>query len=70
MEKSKKDIWVKKSNSFKSADEFNIAYYLSMHPQQRIDTMQFLRSIAFNIKKDLKRGKGRKRLQRVIRVIQ
>jgi hypothetical protein len=65
-----KDVWIKKSESFKSAADFNLDYYLSMNPQERLDTMQFLRRIAFNIKKERNHGKGRKRLQRVLKVIQ
>jgi len=40
-----KRIWVKKSNSFKSASQLDTNYYLSMSPSKRLETMQFLREI-------------------------
>lgn len=60
-----KKLWVKKSKSFKSAQQFDIGYYLSMSSSERLNTMQFLREIALR----LKNGKGRKGLRRVIKII-
>ena len=65
-----KKIWVKKSSSFDAAHEFDIEYYRSMLASARVDTMQFLREIAFKFKKDLKREKNRKGLRRSIKVVQ
>ncbi|GAB4410008.1 MAG: hypothetical protein OHK0032_05710 [Thermodesulfovibrionales bacterium] len=61
------EIWVKKSVSFKEAEEFDIEYYLSMTPGERIETMQFLREVYYKLKGY---GKGRKGLRRVIKVVQ
>ncbi len=60
-------IWVKKSGSFKEAEEFDTEYYLSMTPGERIETMQFLREVYHKLKGH---GKGRKGLRRVIKVVQ
>lgn len=65
-----KRVWVKKSDSFKSAERFNIDYYLSMSAEERLETVQFLREIAFKIKKGSEYGKNRKRLRRVIKIVQ
>jgi len=65
-----KRIWVKKSDSFKSAEQFNINYYLLMSPSERLETVQFLREIAFKIKKGSKYEKSRKGLRRVIKIVQ
>lgn len=65
-----KKIWVKKSGSFKSAEQFNINYYLSMSVAERLETVQFLREIAFKIKRKPRYGKGREGLRRVIKTIQ
>ncbi|OGL42210.1 MAG: hypothetical protein A3C43_03525 [Candidatus Schekmanbacteria bacterium RIFCSPHIGHO2_02_FULL_38_11] len=64
-----KRIWINKSSSFKAANQFDINYYLSMSSLERLETMQFLREIAFKIK-NLKYGKNRKGLRRVIKIIQ
>lgn len=63
-----KKIWVNKAKSFKDAEEFDIKYYLRMSKKERLETMQFLREIYYKIK-GLK-NEGRKRLRRVIRIIQ
>ena len=62
-------IWVHKAKSFKEAEEFNRNYYLSMSASERIETMQFLREIYSGFKKHFK-NESRKRLQRIIKVIQ
>ncbi|MDP3112536.1 MAG: hypothetical protein Q8M71_10590, partial [Thermodesulfovibrionales bacterium] len=65
-----KKIWVKKSSSFKAARRFDIEYYLSMSPAERLETMQFLREIAFKFKSGLRYEKDRKGLRRIIKSIQ
>jgi hypothetical protein len=65
----KKKIWVHKSNSFKEAKEFDDAYYLSMTPTERLETVQFLREEYWNLKKE-KVHEDRKRLRRVYKLIQ
>lgn len=62
-----KRIWVRKIDSHKEAERFDLGYYLSMTPQKRIETMQYLREIYYKIKG--KDEKGRERLQRVIKII-
>lgn len=65
-----KKIWIKKSNSFKAARRFDMEYYLSMSPDERLETMQFLRETAFKLKSGLGYEKDRKGLRRVIKTIQ
>ncbi len=65
-----KKVWIKKTKSFKSVSQFDIDYYLSMSPSERLDTMQLLREMVFKIKKGLKYERARKGLRRVIKIIQ
>ena len=62
-------VWINKAHSFEEAAKFDESYYKAMSPQERLDTVQFLREIYPKIKKDVK-GDGRKRLRRIIRIIQ
>ncbi len=62
-------IWINKALSFKEALNFDEDYYLAMSATQRLETMQFLREVYHKIKGGLK-YEGRKRLRRVIKVIQ
>lgn len=62
-----KKVWVRKTDSYKEAGSFDLEYYLSMTPQKRIETMQYLREIYYKIKG--KDEKVRERLQRVIKII-
>lgn len=64
-----KKIWVHKTNSFKSAKEFDEEYYLNMNSTQRLEIMQFLRKIYFKFNKNRK-NEGRKGLRRAVKVIQ
>jgi len=64
-----KEIWLKKSESFKDAETFDKYYYLSMSPSQRIETMQLLREMRLKMKRKSK-NEDRKRLRRIIKVIQ
>ncbi len=59
-------IWVRKSSSFKEAQQFDIDYYLSMSPSERLGIMQFLRETELKLKNE----KNRKRLRRVVKVVQ
>ena len=63
-----KKVWVKKFESFKSARQFDIDYYLSMSSTERLETMQFLRETAFKFK-NFKYGKNGRRLQKVIKLV-
>jgi hypothetical protein len=60
-----KKIWINKANSFKKAQEFDLNYYLKMKPEDRLSIIQFLREEYFRMKNE-----DRKRLRRVIKVIQ
>lgn len=63
-----KKIWVNKARLFKDAEKFDRNYYAAMSKTEKLETMQFLREIYSKIK-GLK-NEGRKRLRRVIKVIQ
>ena len=64
----KQKIWVHKSNSYKEAQEFDDAYYLSMTPAERLETIQFLREEHWKQNKDKDHESG-KRLRRVFKLI-
>lgn len=64
----KHKIWVNKSNSFEDAQEFDDAYYLSLTPVERLETVQFLREKYGKLKKDVKHESG-KGLRRVLKII-
>jgi hypothetical protein len=63
-----KKVWIHKTNSFKEAKEFEDKYYLLESPQERLSDMQFCREQYFKMKGIV--NAGRKRLRRVIRVVQ
>jgi hypothetical protein len=63
-----KKIWVNKPNSFKTAEKFDIDYYLTMSSSKRLGTVQFLREVYSKFKKGLK-NENRKRLRRVVKII-
>lgn len=68
-----KKIWIKKTKSFEEAEEFDRSYYLNMSATERLDIVQQLREMYHKIKRgQRKRGKNanRKRLRRIIKVIQ
>jgi hypothetical protein len=64
----KQKIWVRKSNSFKDAQEFDDSYYLSMSPIERLETVQFLREEYWKMNKG-ESHESRKRLRRVFKLI-
>ena len=64
----RKKIWVHKAQSFEAAQEFDDLYYLSMSPNKRLDTMQFLREQYHHLGNKQTR-ENRKRLRRVLRII-
>jgi hypothetical protein len=63
-----KRIWMKKSSSFKKAEEFDQDYYLKMTPSERLDIMQYLREIYYKFGRK-KKPNGRARLRRVLKII-
>jgi hypothetical protein len=65
----KKKIWGRAFSEFLEARRFDRTYYLAMSPQERLETVQILRERAHKIDKGLGH-EGRKRLRRIIRIIQ
>lgn len=63
-----KKIWQQKHTSFKEAKEFDDIYYMSESPEERLSDIQFCREQYFKMKGIA--NEGRKRLRRVIRIIQ
>jgi hypothetical protein len=59
------DIWIHKARSWSEAARFDQEYHLSQSAEKRIDDLQRLRETYYKIN-----GKRRKRLQRVITIIQ
>ena len=67
---SAKHIWMHKAKSFEEAKQFDRDYYASMSPEDRLATVQFLRSQNHKLRKGRGRGASRKGLRRVVTVIQ
>jgi hypothetical protein len=65
----KNKVWIKIFDSFSSAEQSDTDYYLSMSSKERLETVQFLREEWLKIKKGPKH-EGRKRLRRIIQVIE
>lgn len=65
----KKKIWLNISRSFKEALEFDDAYYLAQSPQERLETVQFLREEYGKMKrgKEYAGGKGLRRVHKLIK---
>ena len=61
-----KKIWVNKTDTFEAAERFDENYYLSMSRTKRLETIQFLREICSKFLEN----ESRKRLRRVIKIIQ
>ena len=62
-------IWVKKSNSFAGAQQYDDVYYLSLSSKERLETVQFLREEYKKLNKDKNYESG-KRLRRVLKLIE
>ncbi len=60
-------IWIHRANTFRAANDFDVHYYLTMTPSQRLQTMQWLRTVHERLKPSRIRGKIRKGLRRVTR---
>ena len=63
------EIWVKRAGSFSEAQDHDLRYYMNMTPQERIETVQFLREQYFKFN-GMSLREGRKRLRRIARVVQ
>ncbi len=64
-----KKIWVKRPRSFKEAEKFDMDYSLYLSHTEKTRTMQVLREICRKINGN-GRHENRKRLRRVIKIIQ
>ena len=62
-------VWVNKADSFEEAERFDESYYRTMSPEERLETMQFLREIYTKMKRG-RTGEDRKRLRRTVKIIQ
>ncbi len=62
-----KKIWVNKASSYDEAKDFDEKYYKNMSPQERLETVQFLRNTFFTLRGINAR---RKRLRRNIKILQ
>lgn len=58
------DRVIRRTKSFKEAEEWDIQHYRSMTPEERLDILQRLREEYYSFKNE-----SRKRFQRVYRVI-
>ena len=66
----KKRIWLHISDSFGDAQEFDKTYYLMMSGEAKLEAVQILREVYFNKFRKEQAREGRKRLRRVVQVIQ
>jgi len=60
-------IWVNKTKSFKAAEKYDRNYYLKMSGGKRLETVQMLREMWFNL--DKSNNENGKRLRRTVRII-
>jgi len=61
-------IWAHKAENFEAAERFDKNYYLKMNGKQRLETVQMLREMRFNMnKKSNENGKGLRRTVRIIK---
>jgi hypothetical protein len=65
----RRKVWINKLNSFRKAEDFEVLYYLSMTPEERLTDVQLCREEYLKIKKGVILNEGGKRLRRVIRLI-
>ena len=61
-----KKIWVHRARSFEEAERFEQQYYQAMSPNERVETVDWLRQTA----RKMRKVNGGKRLRRVVRIIQ
>lgn len=58
-----------KAHSFEEAEKFDKDYYMRMRPEERLETVQFLRDMYFKFKRPSQNESG-KGLRRFITIIQ
>lgn len=61
----KEKIWIRKFNSFKEAREAELEDYFTMTPEERLETMEYLRESFYKLKCY---EKGREGLRRVFKI--
>ena len=70
----RKRIWVNVARNFKEAEEFDKKYYAEMTPEERLSIVQELREMYPKFSKRGRKGQlnheNRRRLQRVVKIIQ
>jgi hypothetical protein len=64
-----KKVWTRTFSTPAEARRFERSYYLAMSPQKRLEIVQLLRDRAYKLRKGLSH-EGRKRLRRIVRIIQ
>lgn len=64
-----KRIWVNKAKSYAEAGRFDLEYYLSLLPEERLDEMQRLRDDYWKLCVE-RENASRKRLRRSVRIVQ
>lgn len=62
-------VWAKKSGSFKEAAKSDMLYYRALSVMERLETVQYLRELYDKMRSRVSHA-GRKRLRRVIKIIQ
>lgn len=63
-----KKTWVKKFSSFREAERFDINQCANMSPEEKWDTMQFLREAYYKFKgAKFEKGKGLRRVLKIFK---
>ena len=65
----RKKIWIRKFHSYSKAGRHDDAYYLSLSPAERLETVQFLREEYVKFQKGTHHESG-KGLRRVFKLIE
>lgn len=63
----KEKVWIKKFNSFEEASEEDLRYHFNMTPEERLETVEYLREVFYKLKGH---EKGREGLRRVFKIIE
>jgi len=64
-----KKIWVKRPSSHEEVKSFDKKYYSSMSRKERLEIVQFLREAYYKLG-SMTKNEGRKRLRRVVKIVQ
>lgn len=63
----KEKVWIKRFKSFKEADEEELVYNFKMTPQERLETVEYLREIFHKLKNYEKDREGLRRVFKIIK---